>query len=188
MNRHHREERRGHPGGVFWFTGLSGSGKTVIAREVERTLADRGLLCTVIDGDLLRAGLNRDLGYTETDRQENVRRAAEVAAMFLEHGFIVLVPMITPYASSRAQLRRRFADGNYAEIYVRCPLDTCERRDPKGLYRRARTGEIEGLTGIDAPYEPPMEPDLELDSERDSIDACTAAFVGFVETRLRRRY
>ncbi|WP_127496317.1 adenylyl-sulfate kinase [Paenibacillus glycanilyticus] len=172
-----------HRVGVVWFTGLSGSGKTTISQRVERLLLDRGYHCAVLDADKLRAGLNSDLGYTEADRTENLRRTAEVTAMFLDVGFIVLVPMITPTEAMLAQIRRRFDAHSYTEVYVRCSLDTCEQRDPKGLYRKAREGILQDFTGIDARYEPPAQPELILDTEHRSIGQCAQQLVEFIDRK-----
>ncbi|WP_336773497.1 adenylyl-sulfate kinase [Paenibacillus sp. MMO-58] len=172
-----------HRVGVVWFTGLSGSGKTTISLRVERLLIDRGYRCVVLDGDMLRAGLNSDLGYTEADRTENLRRTAEVTAMFLDVGFIVLVPMITPTEAMRALIRMRFDEQSYAEVYVRCSLDTCEQRDPKGLYRKARKGIIRDFTGIDGRYEPPPQPELTLDTEHRSVGQCAQQLVEFIDRK-----
>ncbi len=151
-------------GATVWFTGLPASGKSTIAAEVARRLRDRGVPAYVLDGDALRRGLNRDLGYSVEDRRENVRRVAEVARLFADAGVVSLVPVISPYAAGRAESRAIHEDGGtpFAEVYVNTPLSECERRDPKGLYARARRGEIVGLTGVDDPYEPPDRPDLEL--------------------------
>jgi adenylylsulfate kinase len=162
---------------------LSGSGKTTVSLRVEQHLKKQGYQCVVMDGDMLRAGLNRDLGFTEADRVENLRRAAEVAAMFLDAGFIVLVPMITPTDAMREQVRHRFDAKLFAEVYVRCSLDTCEQRDPKGLYRKARQGLIRDFTGIDARYEPPTQPDLTVDTEHQSIEQCVQQLVELIERK-----
>lgn len=175
-----------HRSGVVWFTGLSGSGKTTISERIEQVLSKRGLRCVILDGDRLRAGLNRDLGFTEEDRAENVRRAAEVATMFVDVGFIVLVPMITPTKAIRKQVRSRFVADCFAEVYIRCTLDVCEQRDPKGLYRKARQGLIRDFTGIDARYEPPMQPEVTVDTEHQSIEQCTRQLVDFIERKYAR--
>ncbi|MBD3919366.1 adenylyl-sulfate kinase [Paenibacillus sp. PR3] len=172
-----------HRGGVVWFTGLSGSGKTSISQQVEQMLTKLGYRCVILDGDQLRAGLNRDLGFTEADRTENIRRASEVAAMFLAVGFIALVPMITPTTAMREQVRGRFEPESYAEVYVQCSLDVCEERDPKGLYRKARQGLIRNFTGIDAHYEPPMQTDLTLETQHQSIEQCAQQLVEFIERK-----
>lgn len=163
-------------GRTVWFTGLSGSGKSTIADAIAARLADANGRPYVLDGDALRDGLNADLGFTAADRIENVRRVGEVALLFADAGFTVLVPVIAPYRSARDAVRARHdaAGVPYAEVYVATPLDVCERRDPKGLYRRARAGELTGFTGIDDPYEAPTDPDLivepgELDGQVDAV-------------------
>jgi bifunctional enzyme CysN/CysC len=179
-----RETRTGHRAAIVWLTGLSGAGKTTIARAAERLLFARGYSVSIVDGDALRTTLNADLGFSPADRAENVRRAAAVAAIVADAGHVVLVPVIAPYAADRAAARAH-ARHAFHEIYVNAPLGTCEERDPKGLYRRARAGEIAGFTGIDSPYEPPPAPDLEI-----RTDACTVAeavhtLVAYVEARTR---
>ncbi|MDQ0116542.1 adenylyl-sulfate kinase [Paenibacillus harenae] len=183
IKQHRFKQSNGQRVGVVWFTGLSGSGKTTVSQQAEQLLIDRGYHCVVLDGDKLRAGLNCDLGYTEADRVENLRRAAEVTAMFIDVGFIVLVPMISPTEAMRAQIRKRFDAESYAEVYVQCSLNTCEQRDPKGLYRKAREGLVRDFTGIDASYEPPKQPELILDTEHRSIEQCTQQLVEFIEQK-----
>ncbi|OWR32011.1 adenylyl-sulfate kinase [Saccharibacillus sp. O23] len=176
------EKRNGHRGKVLWFTGLSGAGKSTLAATAEKELFDRGIRCVVLDGDQLRSGINRGLGFTDEDRQENLRRASEIAALFLNVGFVVLVAMISPSAQARSLVRRRFAPEEYAEVYVKCPVDVCERRDPKGLYRKARAGLIPQFTGIDSVYEPPAEAELTIDtesfSEKESIGLLVDYIIG----------
>ncbi|AKG37691.1 adenylyl-sulfate kinase [Paenibacillus durus] len=174
------ERMNGHRGGVVWFTGLSGSGKTTLSQYVEEALFKRGFKCVVLDGDQLRAGLNRDLGFSEEDREENLRRAAEVAAMFLNAGFVALVPMISPSREARDKIRHRFDSRDFAEVYVKCSIEVCERRDPKGLYQKARKGEIRHFTGIDALYEAPIQPELTIDTEHSSVENCTQQLVEFI--------
>ncbi|WP_068775059.1 adenylyl-sulfate kinase [Paenibacillus sp. FJAT-26967] len=167
----------GHKGKVLWFTGLSGSGKSTVAAETERELFRRGIRCVVLDGDQLRSGINRDLGFTDEDRNENLRRAAEIAALFLSVGFVVLVPMISPLADTRNTIRQRFKPEEYMEVYVKCSLETCEQRDPKGLYRKARSGLIKQFTGIDSLYEPPLEAELTVDTENEPTENCVRLLV-----------
>lgn len=174
------ERLNGHRGGIVWFTGLSGSGKTTLSQNVEKELFGRGFKCIVIDGDQLRVGLNRDLGFSEDDREENMRRAAEVATMFLNVGFVVMLPMISPSREVREKIRLRFDSKDFAEVYVKCSIDTCERRDPKGLYQRARKSELRNFTGIDAIYEAPLQPELTVDTEHRSIEVCTQELVEFI--------
>jgi bifunctional enzyme CysN/CysC len=165
-----REERwaaLGATGAVVWFTGLSGSGKSTVAYAAERQLVDRGRFAVVLDGDNLRHGLNADLGFTAEDRVENLRRVAEVAALFAESGAIAIVPVISPYQASR-DAARAVAEASglrFVEVFVDTPIELCEQRDPKGLYAKARAGEIRGFTGIDDPYEPPVRPEVVVTPE-----------------------
>jgi len=163
----------GHGGCAVWMTGLSGSGKSTLAAEVERLLWDMGVHCFVLDGDNVRDGLNSDLGFSEEDRGENIRRVGEVARLFVEAGLVVITSFISPFREDRSRVRSLFAPGEFFEVYVKCPLVECEFRDPKGLYARARKGEISEFTGIDSPYEEPEEPELVLDSGKFSVQECT---------------
>jgi bifunctional enzyme CysN/CysC len=169
-------------GRTVWFTGLSGSGKSSVAVEVERALLERGRPALILDGDNLRHGLNRDLGLSPADRAENVRRVGEVAKLFADAGWVALVPVISPYAAGRDQVRacHREADVAFAEVYVDTPLAVCQQRDPKGLYAKALAGEITGMTGMDAPYEPPTRPELHLDGTRPP-DELLAAVLTLIE-------
>ena len=153
------------PGATIWFTGLSGSGKSTIAVTVEQLLVQQGRLAYLLDGDNLRHGLNADLGFAEADRVENVRRVAHVARLFADAGLVAIAPLISPYRAGRAEARRIHSEAGlpFYEVYVRTPIDVCETRDPKGLYAKARAGELRGFTGIDDPYEEPLEPELLLD-------------------------
>lgn len=159
---------------------MSGSGKTTLSQTVQNILFERRYQCVVLDGDQLRAGLNHDLGFSENDRAENLRRAAEVAEMFLNVGFIVLLPMISPSREVRTKIRHRFDSNDFAEVYVRCSIETCERRDPKGLYQKARIGELHNFTGIDAIYETPLQPELIIDTENTSIETCSQELAKFI--------
>jgi adenylylsulfate kinase len=150
----------------FWLTGLSGAGKSTIAFELEQRLKTDGRPCTVLDGDNLRYGLNRDLGFTEDDRRENVRRTAEVARLMNDAGLIVIASLISPNRSDRSAARQIVGAERFIEVYVSTPLDVCEARDPKGLYRKARQGDIPHFTGVTAPYEPPLAPSLIVDTAR----------------------
>ena len=154
----------GWRGATVWFTGLSGSGKSTIANELERLLVAAGQPAYVLDGDNLRHGLNADLGFGAADRDENVRRVAEVARLFADAGLVALVPLISPYRQARERARQahEVAGLSFVEVFVDTPIEICEARDPKGLYRKARAGEITGFTGIDDPYEPPANPELVL--------------------------
>lgn len=170
IDRTAREQLLGQSGAVVWFTGLSGAGKSTIADMLERKLHARRKLTFLLDGDNVRLGLNRDLGFTEADRVENLRRVGEVARLMVDAGLIVLCSFISPFAADRAMIRERFAGTAFLEIFVDAPLDLCARRDPKGLYAKARRGEIRNFTGVDSPYEPPVAPDLVLESGRSGAD------------------
>lgn len=159
-----REGLNNHKGVCLWYTGLSGSGKSTIAIEVEKLLFEKGLRTYVLDGDNIRHGLNKDLGFSPEDRTENIRRIGEVSKLFVDAGFIVMTAFISPYRSDRRQVRDLMLKGEFVEIYIKCDLEVCEQRDPKGLYKRARAGEIKEFTGIDAPYEEPENPELVINT------------------------
>ena len=166
VDRSDREKRLGQRGGTVWFTGLSGSGKSTVAVEVERRLADAGRLVYRLDGDNLRHGLNGDLGFSEVDRTENIRRTGEVCRLLVDAGVIVLASFVSPFVADRDLVRRLHGDASmpFIEAYVRVPIEVAEARDPKGLYAKARAGEIKGFTGIDQPYEEPVDPELLIDT------------------------
>lgn len=172
-----------HRGGILWFTGLSGAGKSTLAIELERALFARRYQVYTLDGDNVRQGLNTDLGFSREDRTENIRRIGEVAALFAEAGFIVVTAFISPYRADRERIRERHPK-YFHEIYINAPLEVCESRDTKGLYRRARVGELKDFTGVSAPYEPPAAPELELRSGEKTVEACLAELLAFVERRL----
>ena len=179
ITREQREAAQGHGAAVVWFTGLSGSGKTTVAREVERRLFASGVRTTLLDGDALRHGLNGDLGFSPDDRRENVRRVGETARLFFENGAITLCTFVSPYRADRDRVRALIPEGRFLEVWVDVDLETARARDPKGLYARSDAGEIEGLTGVSAPYEAPGSPELTLDTARQSVaeaaDAVLAA-------------
>jgi adenylylsulfate kinase len=173
ISREDRERLHGHVGAVVWFTGLPASGKSTIAHHLERILYEAGCSTYVFDGDNVRHGLCSDLGFSPEHRRENIRRIGEMTKLFVEAGVIAIAAFISPYRSERREVRRLIGPNRFLEIYVRCPLEICAARDPKGLYERAKRGEIQGFTGISSPYEVPEEPDMILDSDRDN--AVTAA-------------
>ncbi len=175
-----RAARNGHRGGVLWFTGLSGAGKSTLAIEVEQRLFRLGYQVYVLDGDNVRRGLNANLGFSPEDRAENIRRVGEVAALFADAGFIVVTAFISPYRADRERARAAGRD-SFHEIYIQADLETCERRDPKGLYRKARAGEIEDFTGISAPYEPPVEAELVVDTGEHPVEECVRQILDYVE-------
>jgi len=165
-----RNEQNGHSSLCLWFTGLSGSGKSTIADAVEQKLFQKGVHTYLLDGDNVRNGLNSNLGFSDEDRVENIRRVGEVAALFVDAGVIVLSAFISPFNSDRDAVRAKFVPGEFIEIFVDCPLDVCEKRDVKGLYAKARRGEIKSFTGIDSPYEKPVNPEIVVRSAEESIE------------------
>ncbi|MEC7834776.1 MAG: adenylyl-sulfate kinase [Pseudomonadota bacterium] len=179
-----REKKSGHGGGVLWFTGLSASGKSTLGNRVEKILFDKGYNVTLLDGDNLRFGLNNDLGFSEKDRDENIRRAAEVSSLFARRGFLVISTFISPYDKQRANARKIIGK-NFHEIYIKASLKNCEKRDPKGLYKKARRGEIQMFSGISAPYEEPGNPELLLNTNKVNIEKCTEKLVGYIKDHFR---
>lgn len=183
IDRGTRENRNRHKGGVLWLTGLSGAGKSTLAIEVERALFNSGYHVYVLDGDNLRHGLNSNLGFSHVDRTENIRRVGEVAALFADAGFVCVSAFISPYRADREGARKAAGDC-FHEIYVKADLKTCESRDPKGLYERARRGEIPDFTGISAPYEEPEEPELVVDTARLDVEESVAMILDYTSTKL----
>lgn len=177
-----REKMNGHKAVVLWFTGLSGSGKSTLAHAVENALYDRGCRTYVLDGDNIRHGLNKNLGFSPEDREENIRRIGEVSKLFCDAGVIALTAFISPYRADRDKAREISAD-SFIEIYVKCALDVCEQRDPKGLYQKARAGLIPEFTGISAPYEEPEHAELVIDTAAESLDDSTAKVLAYLEQR-----
>jgi adenylyl-sulfate kinase len=165
---------------LLWLTGLSGAGKTTLAQGLVARLQERGAKVIHIDGDQLRKGLCSDLGFTELDRRENLRRAGEVARLLVDSGITVVASFISPYCLDRDRIRARFTPGTFAEIFVRCPLETCEHRDPKGLYAKARSGKLKSFTGVSDPYEVPENPELVLDTDLAGIESCVDRLEGMV--------
>ncbi len=166
---------------MLWFTGLSGAGKSTIANLVERRLHANGCHTYMLDGDNVRHGLNKDLGFTDADRVENIRRVAEVAKLMVDAGLIVVVAFISPFASERRMARSLLEEGEFVEVFVDTPLALAEERDPKGLYKKARAGELKNFTGIDAPYEQPEHPELRLDTAALSPEESAQAVVSYLE-------
>ena len=162
---------------LLWFTGLSGSGKSTIANALDVALHERGYHTFLLDGDNVRHGLCSDLGFSDEDRVENIRRIGEVSKLFADSGLIVLSAFISPFVSDRRMVRKLFPAGEFIEVFMDTPLDTCEDRDPKGLYRKARAGEIKRFTGIDSPYEVPPHPEVRLDTSTMTVDECVEALI-----------
>ncbi len=176
-----RFQLNGHKGAVLWFTGLSACGKSTIANTVDHLLHSQGKHSYVLDGDNIRMGLNKNLGFSAEDRAENIRRIGEVAKLFAETGTFTLTAFISPYRADRDKVRAILPAGDFIEIYVNASLETCEKRDPKGLYKKARAGELKNFTGIDDPYEAPEKPELVLDSNLKGIDELAQEVVDFLQ-------
>ena len=181
VTRYQRELALGQRGVTVWFTGLSASGKSTVALLVDQMLTDRGKHCYVLDGDNVRFGLNRDLGFSPEDRNENIRRIGEVAKLFTHAGIINLTAFISPYVADRDRNRAIQEPRDFVEVFVDCPLEVCERRDPKGLYAKARAGQIPEFTGISAPYEPPLDPELVLATAVESEEESAVKVVRLLE-------
>ena len=189
---HHRalskndyRKRNSHHSLVLWFTGLSGSGKSTLAHRLEEELHRWGWYTYILDGDNIRHGLNGDLGFSDEDRTENIRRIGEVAKLFVDAGVVVLAAFISPFREDREKVRALFDTDEFYEIYVKCDLETCEARDPKGLYRKARAGQISQFTGIDSPYEEPVSPEFVVDTSAQSLDESVAILYDFVRRHFR---
>jgi len=180
VDAHARCRRNGHKGGVLWLTGLSGAGKSTLAIEAERALFEAGRHVYVLDGDNLRRGLNANLGFSHEDRTENIRRVGEVAALFADAGFICISAFISPYRADRERARSAARQG-FHEVYVMADVATCEKRDPKGLYERARRGEIPDFTGVSAPYEVPQSPELVVDTISLTVEESVGTLLDYVE-------
>ncbi len=183
VSREEREKLLGQKGVILWFTGLSGSGKSTVANEVSHRLHQMGKLNYILDGDNIRHGLNKDLGFSPEDRAENIRRISEVANLFADAGVITITAFISPYRKDRDFCRSLAGDGRFIEIYVKASLETCEKRDPKGLYKKARAGEIKEFTGISAPYEEPLNPEIILDSDNLSIEEEVEKVLGYLKEK-----
>ncbi|CAM4113016.1 adenylylsulfate kinase [Bacillus manliponensis] len=181
-----KEERRQqnkHESFVLWFTGLSASGKSTVANAVARKLFEKKIGNYVLDGDNIRHGLNKDLGFSESDRTENIRRIGEVAKLFVDNGTIVLTAFISPFREDRKQVRDILEVEEFIEVFVKCPIEECEKRDPKGLYKKARSGEIKQFTGVDSPYEEPLNPEVVVETNRYSVEKCAEQVISYLQER-----
>jgi len=183
VKREERETLLGQKGAVLWFTGLPSSGKSTIANALSRRLHDEGRFCYVLDGDNVRHGLNKDLGFSPEDREENIRRISEVAALFADSGAITTTAFVSPYRKDRDFCRQLVGEGRFFEVFVKTSVEACEERDPKGLYKKARSGEIPQFTGISAPYEAPLKPEITLETETMDLEA----EVNFIMDQLREK-
>jgi len=173
----------GHKSGLVWFTGLSASGKSTLAHGIEKQLYDRGIRTYVLDGDNVRHGLNANLGFGPEDRKENIRRIGEVSRLMVDAGLIVLACFISPYREDRDAVRKLFAGDNFLEVYVKCPLEECEKRDPKGQYKKARAGILTNYTGISAPYEEPESPELVIETSKLTVEEASDRILQFLSEK-----
>ena len=183
VTRADREKVNGHRACTVWLTGLSGSGKSTIAVALEKALWERGVRSYILDGDNIRHGLNKNLGFSPADRTENIRRIGEVAKLFTEAGLVAITAFISPYRADRDQVRAIMQPGDFIEVFVDCPVETCEERDVKGLYKKARAGEIPEFTGVSAPYEPPLQPELVIRTRDQSVEASVGQILACLEQR-----
>ena len=181
--RERRNQLNKHKSVVLWFTGLSGSGKSTMSHALEERLFNKGCRTFVLDGDNVRHGLNSDLGFSIQDRTENIRRIGEVSKLMIEAGFIVMTAFISPYREDRIAVRNLISSGDFIEIYCKASLETCEARDVKGLYKRARAGEIKNYTGIDSPYEVPENADLIIDTDQETIEDSVSIILSFLKKK-----
>ena len=184
VTRDRREQQNGHRGGLFWFTGLSGAGKSTLAHSVEERLHQNGYRTFVLDGDNVRHGLCADLGFSEDDRKENIRRIGHMAMLYVEAGIVVLTAFISPFRADRDNVRK-IAGSDFNEIYCQCSLEVCEDRDVKGLYKRARAGEIPDFTGISSPYEEPEFADLTVDTQS-NLEACSDQVYDYIANTIKQ--
>ncbi|EPY14013.1 adenylyl-sulfate kinase [Paenibacillus alvei] len=178
-----RHRLNGHRGAVLWFTGLSGAGKSTLSVALESELYKYKVHSYVLDGDNIRLGLNNNLGFSPSERRENIRRVGEIAKLFADAGFLALSALISPYRKDRDMVRARFDSDEFIEIYVKCSLVECERRDPKGLYKRARRGEISEFTGISAPYEEPLSSELIIETDKMTVEASVKQIIDYLKKR-----
>jgi len=178
-----RRKHNHHHSCILWFTGLSAAGKSTIANEIAKSLFQLNVQQTVLDGDNIRHGLNKDLGFSDNDRTENIRRIGEVAKLFVENGQIVLTAFISPFQADRNLVRALVEEEEFIEVYVQCSVETCESRDPKGLYKKAKNGEIKNFTGISSPYEAPLHPEIILDTDKLSINECVESVLQYLRNK-----
>lgn len=175
-----RQELHGHKSMILWFTGLSGSGKSTLCAAIEKRLHEQGMSTYILDGDNVRHGINENLGFSPEDRTENIRRIGEISKLFVDAGIITLTAFISPYRKDRNHVRELVSSNEFIEIYVKCSLKECERRDPKGLYQKARSGEIKDFTGISAPYEQPIHPEIIIDNENQLIEESVNQVINYL--------
>ncbi len=180
-----RNQKSGHDAKVIWFVGLSGSGKSTLADALETYLHNHSYTTYILDGDNIRSGLNNDLDFSAESRKENIRRISEVSKLFVDAGVIVLTAFISPFEEDRKAARNLVGSENFIEVFVNCPLEVCEQRDVKGLYKKARAGEIPNFTGIDSPFEAPSNPDIEVNTAKESLEDCLSQLIEKIEPALK---
>ncbi len=185
VNREMRSAIKEHSSFLLWFTGLSGSGKSTIANAVEKELCHRGIHTYILDGDNVRKGLNNNLAFSPEDRKENIRRIAEVANLMVDAGLVILAAFVSPYKEDRKNIKNIVGEENFIEIFVNTPIEECERRDVKGLYAKARAGEIKDFTGVNAPYEAPESPNVEIDTTKVSIKKAVDIIIAYIDNKLK---
>jgi adenylylsulfate kinase len=183
IDKSQRRQLKGHQSGILWLTGLSGSGKSTLANALEQKLHTIGVHSYVLDGDNVRHGLNRNLGFSPEDRKENIRRIGEVGKLFIDAGVLTVTAFISPFREDRELARSLVENGEFIEIYVKCPIDECEKRDPKGLYQKAREGKILEFTGISSPYEEPDRPEIVIESDKQSVDQSVNIIIDYLKSR-----
>ncbi|MBP3951188.1 adenylyl-sulfate kinase [Bacillus suaedae] len=183
IKKEERQKRNGHRSCILWFTGLSGAGKSTLANALEHRLFEQGTKSYILDGDNVRLGLNKGLGFSDDDRKENIRRIGEVAKLFVDSGTVVCTAFISPFKEDRDRVRELVEEGEFIEVYVRCSLEACEQRDPKGLYKKARSGEIPAFTGISSPYEEPEAPEIVVDSDKQTVEESVETILAYLKEK-----
>lgn len=183
LSKESRRKQNGHQSFVLWFTGLSGSGKSTVANALAQKLFEQDIRNYVLDGDNIRHGLNKDLGFSDSDRTENIRRIGEVSKLFVDSGQVVLTAFISPFLADRQLVRSLLEEDEFIEVYVKCPLEECENRDPKGLYDKARKGLIPDFTGIHSPYEEPQQPELVVNTSESSVEECVEQIINYLSSK-----
>lgn len=181
VSKQQRQQRNNHKSAVVWFTGLSGSGKSTVSVALEKALFEHQIHTYRLDGDNIRHGLNNNLGFSPEDRKENIRRIGEVGKLMVDAGLLTMTAFISPYEEDRELVRQTLDEGEFIEVYTKCSLDACESRDPKGLYQKARAGEIQGFTGINAPYEEPSNPEITIDTEQLSVEEAVQEIIKYLK-------